>query len=184
MKSVPAPMTCPCCQQRVFEMLPNKQRRLGTVCAQMDALSIAPVAGGTEPSQGVSSPNWARKGGAPLTAEQKAAKGTEPFRLLHTEGPGAVEARMSSGSHRGPAQEWPMQAIADDKQFKTPWRFIHTGMMAPGAGIGEHIHGNCEEIFFCLDPNAHAEFTVRADARTLLCVWRITRKENTGPTSR
>ena len=40
---------------------------------------------------------------------------------------------MSSGSHRGPAQEWPMQAIADDKQFKTPWRFIHTGMMMPGA---------------------------------------------------
>jgi hypothetical protein len=23
-------------------------------------------------------------------------------------------------------------------------------MMSPGAGIGEHIHGNCEEIFFCL----------------------------------
>jgi hypothetical protein len=55
-----------------------------------------------------------------------------------------------------------MQALADDKQFKTPWRFIHTGMMSPGAGIGEHIHGNCEEIFFCLDPDAHAEFVVRA----------------------
>ena len=31
-------------------------------------------------------------------------------------------------------------------------------MMSPGAGIGEHIHGNCEEIFFCLDENAHADF--------------------------
>jgi hypothetical protein len=51
-----------------------------------------------------------------------------------------------------------MQNIADDKQFTTPWRFIHTGMLAPGAGIGEHIHGNCEEIFFCMDENAHAEF--------------------------
>eukprot|EP01050_Picozoa_sp_SAG11_P003467 SAG11_NODE_196_length_12778_cov_6.887767_7_plen_198_part_00 len=93
-----------------------------------------------------------------LTAEQLATKGTQPFRLLHTEGPGAVEARMSSGSHRGPAQEWPMQALADDAQFQTPWRFIHTGMMSPGAGIGEHIHGNCEEIFFCLDEDAHADF--------------------------
>ena len=51
-----------------------------------------------------------------------------------------------------------MQNIADDRQFQTPWRFIHTGMMEPGAGIGEHIHGNCEEIFFCLDPDAHADF--------------------------
>ena len=126
------------------------------------------AATGAEPSQGVSSPNWARKGGAMLTPDQVASKGTEPFRLLHTEGPGAVEARMSSGSHRGPAQEWPMQALADDKQFKTPWRFIHTGMMSPGAGIGEHIHGNCEEIFFCLDPNAHAEFVVRG---TMTCCY-------------
>ena len=128
---------------------------------------------------GISAPSVPRAGGAMLTAEQLATKGTEPFRLVHTEcaffsvlrgalprltqrrarrGPGAVEASMSSGSHRGPAQEWPMQAIADDKQFKTPWRFIHTGMMMPGAGIGEHIHGNCEEIFFCLDPDAHADF--------------------------
>ena len=53
-----------------------------------------------------------------LTPEQLASKGTEPFRLVHTEGPGAVAAQMSSGSHRGPAQEWAMQGIADDKQFK------------------------------------------------------------------
>ena len=101
LKAPTAVATCPCCQQSVFELLPNKQRRLGAVCAQMEALSVAPqgAAGATsEPSQGVSSPAWARQGGAALSPEQVATKGTEPFRLLHTEGPDAVESSMSSGS--------------------------------------------------------------------------------------
>ena len=137
---------------------------MGAMCRQMSPppfhpkASVAAITGPGTALPGVSSPHIARAGGQPLTAEQLATKGTEPFRIAHTEGPGAVEASMASGSHRGPAQEWAMQNIADDRQFQTPWRFIHTGMMEPGAGIGEHIHGNCEEIFFCLSENAHCEF--------------------------
>jgi hypothetical protein len=27
-------------------------------------------------------------------------------------------------------------------------RFVHTGVLEPGSGIGEHYHNYCEEIFF------------------------------------
>ena len=65
---------------------------------------------------------------------------------------------LADASHAGPDVGWPGVAIAADQQFQTPWLFIHTGMMSPGAGIGEHIHSNCEEIFFCLSEDGQAEF--------------------------
>ena len=113
--------SCPCCLQTTpFELVPNR-RRMGALCKQMSDVQLSPVAAETGPgtaTPGVSSPNRARAGGAPLSAEQLATKGTEPFRIKHTEGPDAEPAGSSSGSHRGPAQEWFMQNIADDLQVR------------------------------------------------------------------
>ena len=98
-------------------------------------------------------PAWANNaaGGKQIWGE---ALPYEPIRLFHTVGPEAPElteavdvhlietAPGSPESIRG--VPWHMQRMLAHQNFQTPWRFVHTGIIAPGAGIGEHIHGNCE----------------------------------------
>ena len=87
-----------------------------------------------------------------------------PFRIKHIVGPGAEPTGPQNGSHGGPDKPWPGVPLAGDQQFQTPWCFIHTGLMVPGAGIGEHIHGNCEEIFFAFpDPEGDSGEPCRAE---------------------
>eukprot|EP01051_Picozoa_sp_SAG22_P005727 SAG22_NODE_350_length_11853_cov_3.693211_3_plen_193_part_00 len=57
--------------------------------------------------------------------------------------------------HGGPPVEWAFTRLYNQQNFRTPWRFVHTGMMSPGAGIGEHIHAQCEEMFFGIDNTMH-----------------------------
>ena len=156
--------SCPCCARPApfASWLPARphRRRLGTVSAQLGAAAAAPPKKGqTEPflplpADRVDPSRHGRPMGMQGSFEglrnPKDPQKFAPFRIKHTVGPGAEPVTAQNGSHGGPDKEWPGVALAGDQQFQTPWCFIHTGLMAPGAGIGEHIHGNCEEIFFCL----------------------------------
>ena len=35
--------------------------------------------------------------------------------------------------------------------FRTPWLFIHRGVLPPGGGIGVHLHEGCEEMYAIFD---------------------------------
>jgi len=35
--------------------------------------------------------------------------------------------------------------------FRTPWLFIHRGVLLPGGGIGVHLHEECEEMYSIFD---------------------------------
>jgi len=98
-------------------------------------------------------PAWANNaaGGKQIWGE---ALPYEPIRLFHTVGPEAPELTEAVDVHlieTAPGSPetirgvpWHMQRMLAHQNFQTPWRFVHTGIIAPGAGIGEHIHGNCE----------------------------------------
>ena len=49
------------------------------------------------------------------------------------------------------------KSLYEQKDFETPWCFLHSAVLLPGGGIGHHRHDNCEEIFVTID-NA-AQFT-------------------------
>eukprot|EP01043_Picozoa_sp_COSAG02_P006000 COSAG02_NODE_167_length_31944_cov_19.552237_7_plen_419_part_00 len=152
---------CSCC-----ELLPRHHRRLFTVGTQLVEQTAAAATRSktseeeqTEPflplpADRVDPSRHGRAMGMQGSFEglrnPKDPQAFSPFRIKHTVGADAESVRPQNGSHGGPDKEWPGVALAGDQQFQTPWCFIHTGLMVPGAGIGEHIHGNCEEIFFCL----------------------------------
>ena len=59
-------------------------------------------------------------------------------------------------SHGGAAASYFNPGFSE-RDFESPWTFIHSVIFPPGSGIGQHSHTHAEEIFVTID-NA-AQFT-------------------------
>ncbi len=76
----------------------------------------------------------------------------------------ADEFWEAKNCHGGPGSLW-LQVLLKDENFQSNINFFSVGRLAPGSGIGEHIHRNTEEMFFIF--NAPAEFTVNGHTSLL-----------------
>mgnify|MGYP001489640569 CR=1 FL=1 len=73
------------------------------------------------------------------------------------------ELREASGVHAG-AGSMRFGTLLGADALSTNLIFVHTGVIMPKSGIGQHFHNQCEEMFVILD--GEAEFTI--DGRTSL----------------
>lgn len=71
---------------------------------------------------------------------------------------------VAKNCHGGPGSLM-LQVLLKDEDFQSNLNFFSVGRLAPGSGIGEHIHRNTEEMFFIF--NAPAEFTVNGHTSLL-----------------
>ncbi|WP_375194202.1 cupin domain-containing protein [Sphingobium sp.] len=69
--------------------------------------------------------------------------------------------RVATGVHGG-AGSMRFGPLLGAHALSTNLLFVHRGTIAPGSGIGQHFHNDCEEMFVILD--GEAEFTI--DGRT------------------
>ncbi|MFC1539145.1 cupin domain-containing protein [Candidatus Latescibacterota bacterium] len=72
---------------------------------------------------------------------------------------------MSIKGVHGGAGSMQFMGLLDGKLFESNLLYIHTGLIPPKSGIGEHIHRTIEEMFFAF--NAPAEFTVNGKTALL-----------------
>jgi mannose-6-phosphate isomerase-like protein (cupin superfamily) len=149
---------CPCCSASTLADSDEAVQHSASSCRRFDALThhllagAAPVGTTTLATAASGKQIW----GETLPYE--------PVRLFHTVGDEApalteaVDVHLIETAPGAPESirgvPWFMQKLLSHESFQTPWRFVHTGLIAPGAGIGEHIHGNCEEIFFAVGGGA------------------------------
>ena len=71
------------------------------------------------------------------------------------------EMREATGVHAG-AGSMQFGVLLGASALSTNLLFVHSGVIAPHSGIGQHFHNKCEEMFVILD--GEAEFTI--DGRT------------------
>ncbi len=76
----------------------------------------------------------------------------------------ADEFQKAKNCHGGPGSLI-YQVLLKDENFQSNINFFSVGRLAPGSGIGEHIHRNTEEMFFIF--NAPAEFTLNGHTSLL-----------------
>jgi mannose-6-phosphate isomerase-like protein (cupin superfamily) len=81
-------------------------------------------------------------------------------RIAHTD---PAKARPSPAVHDG-AGVMQIQSLFENNATDTNLWFLHRGTIPPKAGIGQHFHNQCEEMFIVLD--GEAQFTI--DGRTSL----------------
>ena len=72
---------------------------------------------------------------------------------------------MTIKNVHGGAGSMQFMGLLDGKLFDTNVLYIHTGLIPPKSGIGEHIHRTIEEMFFAF--GAPAEFTLNGKTALL-----------------
>jgi mannose-6-phosphate isomerase-like protein (cupin superfamily) len=97
---------------------------------------------------------------APALAQPAKPLAAKPLteRIAHTD---PARFRTAKAVHDG-AGEMQFGVVLGADALDTNFLFLHRGVIPPGAGIGQHFHNDCEEMFVILD--GEAQFTI--DGRT------------------